>query len=312
MPASSRTSLNVIVGAIAVQFVGVVVTALFMPQILALLAPISDPITEMPQNLMRNVNAFALLLPFLMAWVWHRGETIHWQIAAIGICIFSFAATILTGTQTSMVGIVLMLGCMGVVKVLPKNGFRVLFTTLSIYILTTPILLRWGLAQIRALGLPLPRSFFSRTYSWELVGSKIGDAPLLGHGPEASQTWTDTFGDHPEWLADAASRYVDADAWAAYQVVPIHPHNMPLQTWAETGFIGVLLVSIFIFLVGRKLKPPADWPPISKYAAAGLIGMCFAICSFAYSMWNEAFWASVMLTSAVILLQARHDGRSAA
>ena len=310
LPGSARISLGVIIGAAIVQFVGVVVTALFMPEILALFAATSDPVREMPQNLMRNANAFALLMPFLLAWVWHRSSSVRWRIAALGIGLFSFVAFIFTGTQTALTGTLLMLICMAIVRYLPVNGLRILFSTVAFYIVAAPALLGWGLTQLRLIGVPLPKSFFSRSYSWELVGSKLGDAPLIGHGPEASHTWKDTYGDHPEWLADAASRYENANAWEAYPIIPIHPHNMPLQTWAETGMIGALLAAIFLFFVGWRVKPANEWSPVSRYAAAGLIGMCLAICSFSYSMWNEAYWASVMLVCAIILLQARHDGRS--
>jgi len=306
-PRSSATSLNVITAAGFAQFGGVIVTAIFMPEILALLAPISDPVAEMPQNLLRNATSFLLLLPFLLAWLWHRPGSDYGPLIAVAMGLLAVAAFAQTGNQTAIVGSVFMVLLMAIVKWLPRNGFKVIFTSLAVYVAAAPVLISWGLVQLRATGLPLPRSFFSRTYSWELVGSKVGDAPLIGHGPEATQIWRDTFGDHPAWLADATLRYGDTYAWEVYRVIPIHPHNMPLQIWAETGVIGAILAAIFLFFLGWRLKAPADWPPISKYAAAGLTGACLAICSFAYSMWNEAFWASIVLASAVIYLRARRD-----
>ena len=96
-----------------------------------------------------------------------------------------------------------------------------------------------------------------------------------------------------------------------FRSVPIHPHNMPIQIWAETGMVGAVLAAMFLFFLGWRLKPPADWPPVSKYAAAGLVGACVAICSFAYSMWNEAFWASIVIAAAIIFLRARQDAEPA-
>lgn len=311
---SSRISLGVIVGVALVQFVGVVVTALFTPQILKALAPFSDPVLEMPQNLIRNANAFMLLLPFLLAWIWHRTSNDYWRIAALGVGIISFAAFAQTGTQTGLTGMALMLICMTVIKLWPRNGFRIIFSSLAVYVTLAPLLLGWGVAQLRGLGIPLPQSFFSRTYSWELVREKVSEAPLMGHGLEASYTWTDTYGDHPDWLADAVARY-HADvafAWEVYPVVPGHPHNMPLQVWAETGMIGASLAAIFLFFLGWRMKAPQDWSPVTRNAAAGLIGVIVAVCSFAYSMWNEAFWASAVLAAAVVVLQARHDDEAAA
>ncbi|MHA7898565.1 MAG: O-antigen ligase family protein [Henriciella sp.] len=307
-PGGADLSLKVILAAAIVQFIGVIVTALFMPQILEAMAPRSDPVTEMPQNLMRNANAFALLLPFLLAWIWFRGEAEYWPFVSIAIGVLAIGAFAQTGTQTALTGAAFMLICMGIVKLMPKNGFKLIFTSLAFYVVAAPALVGWGVTQLRLAGLPLPKSFFSRTHSWELVGTKIGQAPIIGHGPEASHTWRDTFGDHPAWLDDAAARYGDAYAWEVYPVIPIHPHNMPLQVWAETGMVGALLAAAFLFLVGWRLKPPTQWSPIARYGGAGLVGVCVAITSFAYSMWNEAFWASVILAAAIILLQARHDG----
>ena len=311
---SSRISLGVIVGMALVQFVGVVITALFTPQILDWLAPFSDPVLEMPQNLIRNTNAFLLLLPFLLAWLWHRTSSDYWRMGAVALGLISFAAFAETGTQTGLTGAVLMLICISIVKLWPKNGFRILFSSLAVYVTLAPALLGWGVAQLREFGVPLPQSFFSRTYSWELVRDKISEKPLMGHGLEASYTWTDTYGDHPDWLADAVARYHQevAFAWEVYPVVPGHPHNMPLQVWAETGMIGASLAAIFLFFLGWRLKAPQDWSPITRNAAAGLIGVNIAVCSFAYSMWNEAFWASSVLAAAIILLQARHDDEAGA
>lgn len=303
---AGRRSMGVILGAGFIQFGGVLVTAVFMQDILNLLAPISDPVREMPQNLIRNANAFLLLLPLLLAWLWFHQR----RLMALALGLFAFAAFVQTGTQTAIVGTFFMLAGMGLVMWLPKNGFRVMFSALSFYVLAAPALLGWALSLLRESGLPLPRSFFSRSYSWELVSGKITEAPIFGHGPEASHTWKETFGDHPEWLADATARYGDTYAWDVYPVVPIHPHNMPLQVWAETGLIGAFLAAVFLLLLGWRLRDPQDWPPTARFAAAGLIGVAVSIGSFAYSMWNEAYWASVMLAAAAIFLQARHTSSS--
>lgn len=309
-PHASPRSLNVIAGAGMVQFGAMLLTALFMVHVLALLAPISDPISEMPQNLMRNANAFLMLLPFLLTVLWHRSEDPTWTYSAVALTILSVVAFILTGTQTALIGVVLMLAGMAIVKRYPERGFKIIFGSLAAYILAAPIIFSGLISGLRDLGLPLPQSFLSRSYSWELVGHKIAESPIIGHGLEASHSWRDTYGDHPEWLADASARYGAEFAWEIYPVIPVHPHNMPLQIWAETGFIGAALAAAFLVFLGWKLKAPTLWSPISRYAAAGLIGTCVAICSFAYSMWNEAFWGSVILAAAVIFVQARHDGPS--
>ena len=90
----------------------------------------------------------------------------------------------------------------------PKNGFRILFSSLAVYVTLAPASARMGRgAAPRASVCRCRNRSFSRTYSWELVRDKVSDSPFIGHGLEASYTWTDTYGDHPEWLADAVARY---------------------------------------------------------------------------------------------------------
>lgn len=307
--ASAESSEQVIRWTALVQFAGVVVTAAAMQPIISLIVATGQSTPpEMTQNLLRNANAFLLLLPWLVAWLWQSGR----QGLAAAMVVLAFVAFALTGTQSAMIGTVLILAGFALVRVMPKNGFKALFGGLAAYIMAAPVLLAWGLAQLRGLGLPLPDSFLSRSYAWQLVGEKISEKPFFGHGLEAAHGWRDTFGDHPQWLAEmTAQQNLDAtwqQAWSVYKVVPTHPHNMALQIWAETGFVGAFLLSASLVLLGWRLRSPADWPPIARYGAAGLAGAVLALFSFAYSMWNEAFWASVAVAAAIILLQARQDG----
>ncbi len=294
-----------------IQGGGVIVTALLMQPIITLIiATGQSDHSNMTQNLLRNANSFLLLLPLLLAWLWQTRS----KVLAGLVLAASFVAFVLTGTQTAMFGSVFMLAAMGLVRVLPRNGFRALFGGLAAYVLFAPVVLAWGLAQLRMFGVPLPGSFMSRSYSWQLVGQKIGEKPLFGHGLESAQTWADTYGDHPEWLAEmVATNGLDSQweqAWGVYKVIPTHPHNMALQIWAETGLVGAVLVALALLLFGWRLRPPGEWSPISRYGAAGLVGAALAMFSFSYSMWNEAFWASVAVAAAVILLQARQDGEA--
>ena len=292
-----------------VQGVSVLVTALAMQPIITLIVNSGQSdVSNMTQNLLRNATSFLLLLPWLLAWLWQLSGRLKGKILAVIILILAMAAFTLTGTQTAMVGTMFILAAMGLVHWLPNQGFRVLFSAIAAYVSLAPVILSYGLSQLRLLGVPLPASFFSRSYSWELVGQKIGEKPFFGHGLEASHNWNDTYADHPEWLADSVVRYGDKVDFTNYSVVPTHPHNMALQIWAETGMVGAFLVALAILLLGWRLRAPSDWSPISRYAAAGLTGAALAMFSFAYSMWNEAFWASVAVAAAVILLQARQDG----
>ena len=305
-PGKAARSTGLLRGISIVQGLGVIVTALFMQQILTLLDPISDAEGDMPQNLMRNANSFLLLLPLVLAWAW--GVKAHWGKAAAIIALPVIGlALIKTNTTSAVLALVALAALCGLVFVLKRRGFAVLFGAVGTYILFAPWVVGSAVWLARTTGLPLPLSFWSRIHAWEDVSLRVQEAPVLGHGLEAPETWRDTFGDQPDRLAQIIEDSSDPWIWEVYQIVPLHPHNMPLQIWAETGLIGAVLAALAFFCLAFRFRDASAWPPIIRYGAAGLIGVTVSFSSLSYSIWNEAFWASVALAAAVIVLQARQE-----
>ena len=97
--------------------------------------------------------------------------------------------------------------------------------------------------------------------------------------------------------------------WANYEILNSHPHNMPLQIWVETGFIGASLAALTLIFLGFRLQTILRSRSDSRLAAAALTGICAVICSVNYSMWNEAFWASVTIAAALLVLDYRKSSK---
>lgn len=289
-----------------VHAIGVVVTALFMSAILTALAGLSDPVTEMPQNMMRNINALTLLLPLLLAWMWTKGSLPYRGAAFAWPLVIVWAASII-GSEAAIVAILVIGLASLVVWKLKRTGFLALFTILGAYIMLAPLIFGGLIQLLRGTGLPIPASFWSRVHAWDSVTDRITDAPLMGHGLEATKTWRETYSDQPTRLAEIiADTGLPNAGWEAYGIVPGHPHNMALQIWAETGFIGALLAAVTSLLVGIRLYQLGPIPHIAKYAGAGLFGAAVTYFAFSYSMWNEAFWGGVALAAAVVILHGRY------
>ena len=290
-----------------VQLIGVIVTALFMGAILQLLAPMSDPVKAMPQNMMRNVNSMMLILPLLSAWMWSKGSR-SYRAAAIAWPIVIGVAGFMIGSWAAFLATIMIGLASLAVWALPRSGFLVLFSSLGLYIMVVPYISGVLTQALRGTGLPIPASFWSRIHAWDAVTLRLDEAPVIGHGLEATKRWNETYADYPERMAEiSADTNLPSALWEAYTVVPGHPHNMALQIWAETGFIGALMAAITCFLVGFRLYRLGPIPHIARYAAAGLFGATLTFFTFSYSMWNEAFWASVALTAAVIILHGRYE-----
>ncbi|MEQ9314844.1 MAG: O-antigen ligase family protein, partial [Henriciella sp.] len=208
--------------------------------------------------------------------------------------------------DVAWIGIILIAAALGLVHVLPRSGFKALFGAMAAFILASPVILGFGGAAVSNAEVPLPSSVQSRVWAWQLTTEKVLEQPLIGHGIEASKEWRETFGDRPELMQQMIDRTgIDDGRWKAYRILPGHPHNMGLQIWAETGIVGVALAIIALLALGWSLPVPAALPSTIRVAVASLTAAGFALFSLSYSVWNEAFWATIALSGAGIILLSR-------
>ncbi|MBA3068706.1 MAG: O-antigen ligase family protein [Hyphomonas sp.] len=253
---------------------------------------------EGAQNIGRSANTLALALPLLLPMLVLRLKFVGPALAAL-LAIGAVAMFIISGYDSALVAMIGMSAAIMFVAVLPRSGFRWLFGGLAGYIAAAPVLFALLIRALDGVAPHLPASFRSRLWSWEIVIGRMSDAPFLGHGLNATRTWKETFATRPDWLAQLP------DYWKDYPVVPGHPHNMALQIWAETGMIGAVLAALSLVALAFHLPRPAELRPEIRFAAAGLAGAAASIFSFAYSLWNEGFWASLALAAAAIILWHR-------
>jgi O-antigen ligase len=301
---TAQVSSRVMLGAFAAQGLIVAVSTLFSGPLLTAIYG-SDPleINSGVQNIGRNANTFALVLPILIAYLAARPGPLWRPIVAL-LAVVSLLIFARADSQSAMIGTVFMVVAMGIVHVFRGAGFRILFTVIGAYIASAPLVIGTGLKILEAYGIHLPGSFQSRAWSWQVVIGKISEAPIVGHGIGASKTWNESYADHPDWLARLP------DFWAYYPVVPGHPHNMALQIWAETGLIGALLSAFALIALGFRLPRPDALRADVRYAIAGSVGVAVSLFSFAYNMWNEAFWSSLVLAAVAIILLSKRERAS--
>lgn len=276
----------------------VIAAAFYEPLLEAIYGPDPQHAVNGVQNIGRNINIFALVLPLLAALLIFRAGRAGLAGAAVLIGGYVTAALV-TDNHAAVLAVAGFLGAWALVFVLPKTGLRWLVGGVGAYIVAAPFLISGLIAASPIFAGYLPGSFRSRLWSWEVVIAKIGEQPLTGHGLMATRSWRDTFAEYPDWLAQLP------DFWAGYPVVPGHPHNMPLQIWAETGVIGALLAAAALIALAFRLPPADEMRPAFRLAAAGLVGAGVMIFSFSYSVWAEGFWAGVALIAASLILLAR-------
>ena len=76
--------------------------------------------------------------------------------------------------------------------------------------------------------------------------------------------------------------------------------------------IGAALASLAILLLGWTL-PLGDRLRVDvRYATGGMLAAALCLFSFSYSVWNEAFWATLALAVSALLLLSRRVRESLA
>ena len=133
---------------------------------------------------------------------------------------------------------------------------------------------------------------------WAFVGERIMDRPLSGWGLDASRAIpggdtviTNEAGQIPNRLATN---------------LPLHPHNAPLQVWAELGLPGALIAAAIATtaitatarLAGGRARAAAS---LAVVAAAVLVS------EMSYGIWQGWWLSTLWLIAAFIIVAAAHE-----
>lgn len=251
-------------------------------------------------NVLRNANALALVVPIFVALMWTSGIFIRLAVALILIGIT--LAFVQLGAQAALIAMVFIVLSVGFAHLVRRHAVRWLLGGLAAWILFSPLLLPNVAGLLLRAGIHLPFSFHSRAWSWAETGEKIGERPTEGHGLEASSHWQETYTAHPDWLAYIVARGGDERSWSNYPVIPGHPHNMALEIWVETGAIGAFLAAAALLTLAWRITAGRRLSPFLNIGLASLVGASFSIFNFAYSAWNEVFWATLVLVAISLIL----------
>ena len=66
--------------------------------------------------------------------------------------------------------------------------------------------------------------------------------------------------------------------------------------------VGAILVGLALVAIAFALPNGDRLRADVRFASAGMIGAATAMISFSYNVWNDAFWASIVLAVAALIL----------
>ena len=169
----------------------------------------------------------------------------------------------------------------------PKLGLTLAFSLAIVSVALAPALgLVSSLVDVDLMR-KIPLSWEHRlrmwSYSWEL----IQQAPLIGHGFDASRVFDELTFRAPD------GRDIT--------VMSMHPHNIGLHIWFETGIIGVFLaVGFLLALLKFTLKICTGSP--RAFAVTGLVTTIAASGAVTVGVWQHWWWALIVLAVSLICL----------
>ncbi|MCK5777546.1 MAG: O-antigen ligase family protein [Rhodospirillales bacterium] len=126
-------------------------------------------------------------------------------------------------------------------------------------------------------------SFQHRLVMWAFVAKRIEEKPYLGWGFNAS-------------------RHIPQEEYRLapnMEIMPLHPHNLSLQTRLELGVPGVLILASLVFAVFYRLATFTDDGWKSGVAMAAATGWLF-VANVSYGMW-QSWWIALAFLLAILM-----------
>jgi len=164
----------------------------------------------------------------------------------------------------------------------PRGALSAIFGGIAGAFIVVPLILPSMTAALpESIRSHLPESWEIRLEIWRFTGDHLSERPWTGWGLDAS-------------------RVIEGEAeirGTIQQLLPLHPHNAPLQVWMETGAFGAIMIAFALVMMGGRI---AGAPLLSRLQAAAIAWVAaayFCFIFFSYGIWQE--WHAAALAVAI-------------
>ena len=243
------------------------------------------------------LGAFSMPVAFLL---WRRAKDVRlvglWLASCLGVSLFSHMSSV-------PVALLCGLAAAGLIWLWPRRGLTILAVSAALFAVLLPLPLQ-QIDRVERIGLnseTLGVSTQHRVQIYNYTATLIGDRPLTGWGFRAARNMSDQA---PSFIAAG----YDAPFNDGQTLLPLHPHNMALQLWLETGFVGIALFCGALLMGAWR----ADHSTlrISQRMLVGATGaFLFVIANLSFGIWQFHWLALMTLSAGAVLaccLRPRH------
>jgi len=213
-----------------------------------------------------------------------------WALALTVLATFA-AAAILNRLSLIIPTLAVTAGFVALAWYRPRLGIMIAFAIAIASLVFAPLVgVFSGMFDDAALS-KLPLSWEHRVRMWAYVWERIQENWWLGNGFDVSRTYQETF---------------RARDGRDIVIVSLHPHNIGLQLWLETGVIGVMLaVGFLLAAVKPILKFCAS--PARAAAMSGLVIAATLNGALTIGLWQYWWWGVIALAACMVALIPHKD-----
>ena len=240
--------------------------------------------TEM--NLGHAIIFLVLLLSPILVFIFSRyPKYISLTVSVIIVSLIIFAS-ILNHLAIGTFSVIAVLLSMGLGYIYPRFAPRFFIFISILTIILAPVLAYFSFLITEPGLTDLPMSWDHRFRMWGYCWNIISEHPFVGAGFDASRTFNDSF---------------IAKDGRNLSLLSLHPHNLGVQIWTETGLVGAVLASILLLSLIKPLKKITNNSKSSS-AYSGVIVASLTISSLTIGAWQLWWWSAVFLALGITKL----------
>ncbi|MCF6294032.1 MAG: O-antigen ligase family protein [Robiginitomaculum sp.] len=242
------------------------------------------PFNQKTRDATRGLSALVCAVP--VAWAFCHMLIPDWRGKAAGVVfgLIVFAICWKFSLSAGMAGVLLASVLFISGWYFPRTTILLVGLTAILSFMLSPILISTLLGMVDKTA--LPDSWAMRVDMWHFAIARIEEKALFGWGLDASRSFTETY------------RFKTLDL----PNISLHPHNLGLQLWLETGLVGVSLFSAATLMLAIRVSSSWNLGRLQGAAIAGSSGAFLVFMFLSFGAWQEWFWACAAWVAAMCFL----------
>jgi O-antigen ligase len=240
------------------------------------------PDGEINRNPSRGLIVLMSLVWPVIAWLLSRRAPAYSALAAI-VAIVCFALSLQFDQLSTAVGFSAGAFVLAIALFLPRLMILATSLGLAVWMLIAPFATPFLVASPQLVD-AVPLSWAHRIAIWRYTCARIMEQPWIGHGIDSGRTTTD--------MLEVRGLLTRG--------IPVHPHSASLQIWHDLGLVGALLSAALLAYGGWRLSRAFAHDRYAGAATAAVLAMFGLMANVGWSLWQEWWMATLLLTAALI------------